>query len=295
MERNFNPEELISLFVAIVLHAALALVLIFQPNFKEKKDIVKPQERITVSLASEVGLTATSPDPADVSRASQAPTIAPNPDPGMAAPDVPETAPEPEPQDSADTPRPTQPKDTTPRRRPDNTSSKAPPKPKPKPKAAPKPKPKPKGTPKPAPKPKPKPKPEPKGSGGGSKIGDDFLGGAGGSNAGSTKSAAPFGSAERSALNRAITRALRPHWTAPTGLDADKLVTPVAWQLNEDGSLKGTPRCKQAKGVTPGNRTQVKRHCDAALRAVRLAAPFRLPPQYYSRWDDLEWDFDRKL
>ncbi|MEO9461235.1 MAG: hypothetical protein ABJ242_00745 [Marinomonas sp.] len=289
MERNFSPEELISLCVAIVLHGALALVLIFQPSFKDKKEIVKPQERITVSLASEVGLTATSPDPAEISRASRAPTIAPNPSPGVAELDTPDIVPEPAPQDSADSPPPPKPKDTTPRRRPDNTSSKAPPKPKPKAKPKPKPKPKPKGTP------KSKPKPKPKGSGGGSQIGDDFLGGAGTSNEGSAKSAAPFGRAERSALNRAITRALRPHWSAPTGLDADKLVTPVSWQLNKDGSLKGTPRCKQAKGVTPGNRSQVKRHCDAARRAVRLAAPFKLPPQFYSRWDDLEWDFDRKL
>jgi len=108
--------------------------------------------------------------------------------------------------------------------------------------------------------------------------------------------AATFGSAERAALSSAITRQLRPHWNAPTGVDAEKLVSIVSWKLNPDGSLKGRPTCQtRSSSVTESNRPQAGLHCERAIRAVQLAAPFNLPEQFYSRWDDLEWQFDRRL
>jgi outer membrane biosynthesis protein TonB len=297
--RTFRKDELAGLAIAALLHVLLAIALLFQPEPDEEEKI-KPQERIAVSLASEVGLTATSPDPAEVSRAAQAPVISPDNTPGVEAPDVPEITPDPAPPepDAAPAPSNTTPRDTSPRRRPDKEAKKTPPKKSPPKKSSAKKSPPKKSPPKKTPPKKSPPKKAPPKKGtGGSAFGEAFKDGAGTSSTGSSKSAAPFGRAERSALNRAITRALRPHWRgkAPTGLDADKLVTPVTWRLNRDGSLKGAPRCKSAKGVTPSNRPQIKRHCDAALRAVRLAAPFKLPEQFYTHWDNLEWEFDRKL
>lgn len=280
-----RKDELAGLAAAALLHVGLAAVLLLQPD-PEKEEIIKPQERIAVSLATEVGLTATSPDPAEVSRASQAPVISPDNTPGMAVPDIPELDPDPSPPEPDVTPNratTAPPKDTSPRRRPEKEKSKA----------------EPKSTQKPSPTPTSKStqKSSTKNGTGGSAFGEAFKDGAGTSSTGSSKSTAPFGPRERRSLNRAITSALRPHWRgkAPSGLDAEKLVTPVTWKLNKDGSLKGSPRCKAARGVTAGNRPQIKRHCEAAMRAVRLAAPFKLPEQFYSRWDDLEWDFDRKL
>ena len=48
-------------------------------------------------------------------------------------------------------------------------------------------------------------------------------------------------------------------------------------------------------GQNDSNRTQVSRHQEQAIRAVRTAAPFNLPEQYYSVWQDLEWNFDNRL
>ena len=134
--------------------------------------------------------------------------------------------------------------------------------------------------------------------GSGTQIGDNFLEGAGSST--QTDEIAPpaptFGRRERAALASAITRQLRPHWNAPSGVDAELLVSTVSWRLNPDGSLNGRPRCQtEPSSLTPSNRPQAALHCERAIRAVQLAAPFNLPEQFYSRWDDLEWQFDRRL
>ena len=95
-----------------------------------------------------------------------------------------------------------------------------------------------------------------------------------------------------------ITRQLRPKWRgrAPQGLDADKLVTFLTWDLNPDGTLAGTPTVVRQEGITPANRAQAARHAEEAIRAVRLVGKFDLPPQYYSAWKHVSsFRFDRSL
>ncbi len=100
----------------------------------------------------------------------------------------------------------------------------------------------------------------------------------------------------RSSLAGAISRQIKPHWAAPQGVDADKLVTILAWDLNPDGSLAGRPRVVDQQGITPANEAQAKRHAEQAIRAVQLAAPFDLPDTYYSGWKRVTaFRFDRKL
>ena len=133
---------------------------------------------------------------------------------------------------------------------------------------------------------------------GGSRIGENFLEGAGSSTTtdDTRAPAARFGSAERAALASAITRQIRPHWTAPSGADAEKLVSIVSWKLDRNGRLEGRPTCRTVpSSITESNRPQVGLHCERAIRAVQLAAPFNLPEQFYNRWNDLEWQFDRRL
>ncbi len=134
--------------------------------------------------------------------------------------------------------------------------------------------------------------------GGGSRIGSDFLPGAGASTT-SNETRAPaatFGAAEQAQLSQAINRELKPHWRAPTGVDADQLVTVLSWEMNADGSLKGTPRVVRQSGITDSNRPQAKIHAEQAVRAVQLAAPFDLPDQFYDKWKRIrDWRFDRKL
>lgn len=110
--------------------------------------------------------------------------------------------------------------------------------------------------------------------------------------------ASPITGAVRSSLVGAISRQLKPKWRGqvPTGLDAEKLITVLTWDLNPDGSLTGTPRVVRQEGITPGNRAQASRHAEVAVRAVVLAAPFTLPPQYYAGWRHIsDFRFDRSL
>ncbi len=267
---TFRSEDRAGLAVAVVLHVAVVAVLLFQPV---RQEVFAPADRMTVNLASEVSLEATAPNPVSESRAAIAPTlgeeVAPDsePLPNEAVPDAtPETPPPPTPRTTTTTSR-AQPT-TAPRQ-----NTRTPP------------------TPRATPTPRPTNR-------GGTRIGDDFLPGQGGStNTDETRApAATFGRTERAALASSISRQLRDHWTSPQGVDAEKLVSVVRWQLNPNGSLRGSPTCRtQPNSITPSNRPQVGPHCERAIRAVRRAAPFNLPEQFYSHWDDLEWQFDRRL
>ena len=284
-ELAFRNEEKIGLAAAVMLHGALVAVLLSQAV---RSEISVFPERMTVSLATDVGLEAASPNPVAESRAAIAPTLsdspAPAPEPAPAPPERVERAsppPRPQPTRAAQpAPVPTQPAPPRDRPRPDRTPAPA-------------------ASTAPAPRPSASPAPTRTAErSGGSRIGDDFLEGRGSSTStNETRApAARFGSAERAALSSAITRQLRPHWTAPSGLDAELLVSTVSWDLSPDGTLRGTPRCRtDPASITDSNRPQAGLHCERAIRAVQRAAPFNLPEQFYDRWKALEWQFDRRL
>ena len=95
---------------------------------------------------------------------------------------------------------------------------------------------------------------------------------------------------------QAISRQIKPHWTSPSGVDADQLVTILAFRLNPDGSLNGRPRVVSQSGVNASNAPQKDLHAERAVRAVQLAAPFNLPDQYYNAWKSINGArFDRNL
>lgn len=265
-----QSDEKIGLGAAVVLHAALVGVLAMQTM---RSEVSVFPERINVSLATEVGLEAASPEPVSESRAAIAPTLSdePAPAPEVAKPEpaarVAPTPPKPTPRTAAQQPAPTRD-----RSRPDRTPPKQ---------AA--------ATP---------PRQTAAKSGGGSRIGDDFLEGKGSSTT-TTETRAPaatFGAKEAADLRSAISRQIKRNWSAPNGVEAELLVSVVRWQLNQDGTLKGRPTCRtNPNSITESNRPQSSLHCERAIRAVQLAAPFKLPEQFYTRWDDLEWQFDRRL
>jgi hypothetical protein len=258
----FRSEDRYGLLAALVLHGALIAVLALQFGLGEPRRI--PQ-RMSVSLASEVGLEATAPDPVEESRAALAPSLS-----DMPAPEA-ETAPD-EPAEAEVTPPSASARESAPSRERSRTDRDR--------------------------RQRETPPAAAREQAGGSRIGEDFLEGSGSSTS-SEETRAPaarFGSAERAALASAITRQIRPHWTAPSGADAEKLVSIVSWQLARDGSLQGRPTCRTVpSSITDSNRPQVGLHCERAIRAVQLAAPFNLPEQFYNRWNDLEWQFDRRL
>ena len=69
----------------------------------------------------------------------------------------------------------------------------------------------------------------------------------------------------------------------------------LRFRLARDGSLLGPPEVVGHSGVTPANQAQVRRHEEQAIRAVRLAAPFNLPEDYYSSWQIITSSFDKRL
>lgn len=109
-----------------------------------------------------------------------------------------------------------------------------------------------------------------------------------------TPPAAAAGPAVQASLGAEVRRQLKPHWKAPTGADAEQLRTEVVISLAENGAVTDI-RIAGTTGQTASNRPQVKLHQEQAARAVRLAAPFRLPAQYYEAWKSLRVTFDKRL
>lgn len=252
---SLRREERIGLAVAAGLHAALVLAFLIQPETRED---IGPAQRMTVNLASEVGLEAAAPEPVAESRTATAPTLsedlAPAPQP-VAQPRLERPMPSVEPA----------PADTRSRRRPDRKQA-APPKPAPK-------------------------------SGGATRQFDQAFAGAGDSTT-TAKTRAPasrVGAVDTASLLQAIVREIKPHWQPPSGPDVDRLVSKVRFRLNTDGSLAGRPTLVGQRGETESNRAQAGRHGEQAIRAVQLAAPFDLPEQHYAAWRTVTLDFDWKL
>lgn len=220
-KRAFLMEERFGFAGAIVVHLALA-GLFFLPKTASKPFEIP--ERIEVSLATEVSLESTAPDPSQEAPAAFAPELADVP-----TPPVPESIEAPEPMaEPVATPTPTPPPTTRPR-------------------ATQRPTPAPKPTVRPTPAPTPTPTPAAKS--GGSRIGSDFLEGTGDAEGSRGTPAVTIGPREQASIQSSIVRQLKPHWSAPSGVDAEKLVTVLSWQLNKDGTLKGRPKLVRQSGI----------------------------------------------
>lgn len=111
----------------------------------------------------------------------------------------------------------------------------------------------------------------------------------------STPAAVVASPAVKSALGAQVQRQLKPHWRSPTGADVDQLRTTIQVRLGRDGSLIGEPRVLRQTGVTDSNRAQAELHAERAIRAVKLAAPFNLPAEYYEAWKVISPIFDKRL
>ena len=264
---GLSREEKLGLGIAVALHLALVAWLTLD---RLGKDVMPPPERMTVSLSEDVAPQATSPEPMAQAAPDAAPEI------GDAPP------PEPVPSAAAPPPQPAQ------RAIPTPQPKLAPPisKPSAKPVAP------------PVAKAPPEPRRRPDARPGASRLGNDFLKGVGGDARGTaqTPPAARAGPQVAASLSQAISRQLKPHWTAPQGAEVEQLVTVLSFDLNPDGSLAGRPRVVSQSGETDANRPQKARHAEQAIRAVQLAAPFALPAQYYPLWKHVaSFRFDRRL
>jgi outer membrane biosynthesis protein TonB len=108
--------------------------------------------------------------------------------------------------------------------------------------------------------------------------------------------AAVAGPAVQASLKAEVRRQLKPHWqrVVPTGADAEDLKTNVLITLARDGTVTDVD-VVSTTGVTPSNRPQVALHRERARKAVMLASPFRLPPEYYETWKQITATLDLRL
>lgn len=112
-----------------------------------------------------------------------------------------------------------------------------------------------------------------------------------------TPPAATAGPAVKSALAAELIRQLKPHWQryAPTGGDVELLRTVVEARLSRDGSIIGEPRVVSQTGINATNRSQAELHKEMAIKAVKVAAPFKFPAEFYDEWKVIRPALDRKL
>lgn len=281
--RTIDASDQAGIATAIVLHAALGATLIYVASLPipVKEEEITPPQGLTVSLATDVGLASEGSEIVLESRASVAPELgepsASSPDPAP-LPDVSDASP------TTPTPAPTTPASTTTRRnstptRPSSRSSSR------------------SSTSRSS---SSSSSSTTRRNAGGSRVGDDFLPGSGTSrtSTGTRLPASQIGASAKASIQSQMIRELRPHWRgkSPSGSDAEKLKTIVAFRLNPDGSLNGSPRVVRQSGVNALNQSQKARHAEIALRAVRLAAPFDLPEEYYNAWKNIRaLEFNKEL
>ncbi len=282
--RAISASDQAGIATAIVLHAALGAMLVYFASLPipVKEEEIKPPQGLTVSLATDVGLASEGPEIVLESRASVAPELgepsAPSTDlaPLPEIPNTPPVTPSAAPTTPARTTtrRTTTPTRSTPSRstsrssstRSSSSSSSS----------------------------------TTRRNSGGSRVGDDFLPGGGTSRTSNDTRlpASQIGASAKASIQSQMIRELRPHWRgkSPSGSDAEKIKTVVAFRLNPDGSLSGSPRVVRQSGVNALNQSQKARHAEIALRAVRLAAPFDLPEEYYNAWKNIRaLEFNKEL
>lgn len=93
---------------------------------------------------------------------------------------------------------------------------------------------------------------------------------------------------EEDLLKGRISSQIRDCWRLPGGGGGiDTAVVTVRWRLQKDGRLDGQPQIVGARS-DPVYRIAG----EAAVRAVNCAAPFNLPPDMYSSWKEITWEFD---
>lgn len=77
-------------------------------------------------------------------------------------------------------------------------------------------------------------------------------------------------------------------WNPPPGsLDARDLIVQVRLQLNRDGSVSHDPQV-----LNRGSHPQFQVAAEAARRAIRRCAPYKMPIAKYDVWQDVEVTFD---
>ncbi len=93
---------------------------------------------------------------------------------------------------------------------------------------------------------------------------------------------------EADMLNALLDAQLKSQWRLPAGGGGSQTpIVAVRWTLKPDGTLDGEPQVLQ-----PQNNPMFQVAAEAAVRAIKAAQPFKLPPEKYANWRDNTWKFD---
>ncbi len=98
----------------------------------------------------------------------------------------------------------------------------------------------------------------------------------------------------RRSIDVSIKAKVGPRWNRcnVSGVDVEQLKTVVIFRLTQAGALAGFSSVTTT-GQNDSNRFQVARHQECAKKAIEVAAPFDLPEENYSYWQNYTLDFDK--
>lgn len=277
-----RPDEAAALAVAALAHIGLVLALIYL----KPAAALPPPERMRVTISDDAALVATAPDPQADPAADRGPVAgdAPPP-PAPPAPPVVErpaaSAAEPRrPIAAAPRPAPAPAPRSLVQPRPDPRISPVAPQPKP---AAPR-----TSAPQIKPPPHSPAPPRPGTRPGNSRFDAAFGSGIPGGKAAGKGSSPPAQATgpQRASWSSLIGSKVKVPWDQckVTGLDIEQLYVDISFTLARDGSIQAIAE-PVVGGVSPANRNQVAPFKACAVRAIKLAAPFRgLPPEFHDDW-----------
>lgn len=78
-------------------------------------------------------------------------------------------------------------------------------------------------------------------------------------------------------------------WSPPVGApDAKKLIVDFDLFLNQDGSIAQPPQLMPDSAAAAASDPYVRAAADAALRAIYTCAPYKLPADRYSQWNEVK-------
>jgi len=89
-------------------------------------------------------------------------------------------------------------------------------------------------------------------------------------------------------LEDALRSQIRPCWSPPVGApNADQLVVDFDLFLNPDGSVSGTPQLNADSASAAASNPYMRAAAEAARRAIFECAPYKLPPDKFAAWHEI--------
>lgn len=98
-------------------------------------------------------------------------------------------------------------------------------------------------------------------------------------------------------LQSALASQIKPCWSPPVGApNAQDLVVDFDLLLNRDGSIAQAPQLVGNSAAAAASNPYTRAAAEAARRAIYTCAPYKLPPERYSQWSEINpFHFDPRV